>query len=72
MLCPFFIPPIESHFLNYAKGTVPFTFGTAPLTHRFPVLHYGPVPLINPATCDFRLWGEVEAEQVWTREELTR
>jgi hypothetical protein len=26
----FFIPPIESHFLNYAKGAAPMTFGTAP------------------------------------------
>jgi hypothetical protein len=25
-----FIPPIESHFLNYAKGAAPITFGTAP------------------------------------------
>jgi DMSO/TMAO reductase YedYZ molybdopterin-dependent catalytic subunit len=31
------------------------------LTQRFPVLHYGPVPPFNPATWDFRAWGEVEA-----------
>lgn len=30
------------------------------LTSTFPVLHYGPVPGFNPATWDFRLWGEVE------------
>ncbi len=30
------------------------------LTQRFPVLHYGPVPSFNPATWDFRAWGEVE------------
>jgi DMSO/TMAO reductase YedYZ molybdopterin-dependent catalytic subunit len=30
------------------------------LTNRFPVLHYGPVPPFNPATWDFRVWGEVE------------
>lgn len=30
------------------------------LTQRFPVLHYGPVPSFNPATWDFRVWGEVE------------
>ncbi len=29
-------------------------------TQRFPVLHYGPVPDFNPATWDFRAWGEVE------------
>ena len=30
------------------------------LTQRFPVLHYGPVPEFNPATWDFRIWGEVD------------
>lgn len=30
------------------------------LTRRFPVLHYGPVPVFNPATWFFRVWGEVE------------
>jgi len=30
------------------------------LTNKFPVLHYGPVPGFNPATWDFRVWGEVE------------
>ncbi len=29
------------------------------LTERFPVLHYGPVPRFNPASWDFRAWGEV-------------
>ncbi len=29
------------------------------LTQKFPVLHYGPVPRFNPATWDFRVWGEV-------------
>ena len=29
-------------------------------TQRFPVLHYGPVPGFNPATWDFRVWGEIE------------
>ncbi len=32
------------------------------LTQKFPVLHYGPVPGFNPATWDFRVWGEVEKE----------
>jgi DMSO/TMAO reductase YedYZ molybdopterin-dependent catalytic subunit len=30
------------------------------LTNKFPVLHYGPVPGFNPATWDFKIWGEVE------------
>ena len=29
-------------------------------TQRFPVLHYGPIPAFNPATWDFKVWGEVE------------
>jgi DMSO/TMAO reductase YedYZ molybdopterin-dependent catalytic subunit len=33
------------------------------LTLKFPVLHYGPVPAFHPATWDFRVWGEVEAER---------
>jgi len=36
------------------------------LTQKFPVLHYGPVPSFNPATWDFRIWGEVEEEKSWT------
>ncbi len=38
------------------------------LTQKFPVLHYGPVPGFNPATWDFRVWGEVEKEMRWTWE----
>jgi DMSO/TMAO reductase YedYZ molybdopterin-dependent catalytic subunit len=30
------------------------------LTQKFPVLHYGPVPPFDPATWDFRTWGEIE------------
>jgi DMSO/TMAO reductase YedYZ molybdopterin-dependent catalytic subunit len=40
------------------------------LTQKFPVLHYGPVPTFNPATWDFRIWGEVEEEKAWTWEEF--
>lgn len=29
------------------------------VTVKFPVLHYGPVPEFDPATWDFRIWGEV-------------
>jgi len=42
------------------------------LTVKFPVLHYGPVPPFNPATWDFRAWGEVEAEQRWTWAEFNQ
>ena len=40
------------------------------LTQKFPVLHYGPVPPFNPATWDFRIWGEVQAEKEWTWDEF--
>ena len=40
------------------------------LTKKFPVLHYGPVPHFNPATWDFRVWGEVEEEARWTWDEF--
>ena len=36
------------------------------LTDKFPVLHSGPIPPFNPATWDFRVWGEVETPRVWT------
>ena len=42
------------------------------LTLKFPVLHYGPVPSFDPATWDFRVWGEVEQEKSWTWEEFNR
>lgn len=42
------------------------------LTQKFPVLHYGPVPTFNPATWDFRVWGEVEQERRWTWDEFNR
>lgn len=40
------------------------------LTQKFPVLHYGPVPRFDPATWDFRVWGEVEQERRWTWDEF--
>ena len=40
------------------------------LTNKFPVLHYGPVPPFDPATWDFRAWGEVESERRWTWDEF--
>ncbi len=42
------------------------------LTLKFPVLHYGPVPSFNPATWDFRAWGEVEEEKRWTWDEFNQ
>lgn len=42
------------------------------LTVKFPVLHYGPVPMFNPATWDFRVWGEVEQEKRWNWEEFNQ
>jgi len=42
------------------------------LTQRFPVLHYGPVPTFNPATWDFRVWGEIEQAVVWTWDEFNQ
>lgn len=42
------------------------------LTVKFPVLHYGPVPPFNPATWDFRIWGEVEESRRWTWEEFNQ
>lgn len=40
------------------------------LTQKFPVLHYGPVPRFNPATWDFRIWGEVEVPLRWSWDEF--
>jgi DMSO/TMAO reductase YedYZ molybdopterin-dependent catalytic subunit len=42
------------------------------LTNKFPVLHYGPVPRFNPATWDFRIYGEVAEELRWTWDEFNR
>jgi DMSO/TMAO reductase YedYZ molybdopterin-dependent catalytic subunit len=42
------------------------------LTLKFPVLHYGPVPPFNPATWDFRVWGEVEKERKWSWNEFNQ
>lgn len=42
------------------------------LTQKFPVLHYGPVPSFNPATWDFRIWGEVLTESQWIWDEFNQ
>jgi DMSO/TMAO reductase YedYZ molybdopterin-dependent catalytic subunit len=50
-----------------AEGRVP---PGQSLTQKFPVLHYGPVPKIDPAEWTLRVFGEVEAEKRWTWEEF--
>jgi DMSO/TMAO reductase YedYZ molybdopterin-dependent catalytic subunit len=42
------------------------------LTEKFPVLHYGPVPRFDPATWDFRVWGEVEQDRRWPWDEFQK
>ena len=42
------------------------------LTQKFPVLHYGPVPSFNPATWDFRAWGDVQESKQWTWDEFNQ
>jgi DMSO/TMAO reductase YedYZ molybdopterin-dependent catalytic subunit len=42
------------------------------LTRKFPVLHYGPTPTFEPATWDFRVWGEVEEDISWTWHEFNQ
>jgi DMSO/TMAO reductase YedYZ molybdopterin-dependent catalytic subunit len=42
------------------------------LTQKFPVLHYGPVPDFNPATWNFKVWGEVEGTKQWTWAEFNQ
>jgi DMSO/TMAO reductase YedYZ molybdopterin-dependent catalytic subunit len=42
------------------------------LTQKFPVLHYGPVPKFNAAAWDFRIWGEVENDVVWSWDEFSQ
>jgi DMSO/TMAO reductase YedYZ molybdopterin-dependent catalytic subunit len=42
------------------------------LTQKFPVLHYGPVPVFNPSTWELRIWGQVEEERTWRWDEFYR
>jgi len=42
------------------------------LTIKFPVLHYGPVPDFDLDAWDFRVYGAVEEERVWSWEEFQR
>ena len=42
------------------------------LTVKFPVLHYGPVPVFKAATWNFSVWGEVEETRQWTWAEFNQ
>ncbi|MBN2469088.1 MAG: sulfite oxidase-like oxidoreductase [Anaerolineae bacterium] len=42
------------------------------LTRKFPVLHYGPVPIFDESSWTLRVFGEVAAERVWSWHEFTR
>jgi DMSO/TMAO reductase YedYZ molybdopterin-dependent catalytic subunit len=42
------------------------------LTQKFPVLHYGPVPRIDPATWTLSVYGEVEREMHWNWQEFQK
>lgn len=42
------------------------------LTNKFPVLHYGPVPIFNPLTWNFKVWGAVEEERTWNWQEFNQ
>ncbi len=40
------------------------------LNSGLPTLHHGPVPDFDPSTWDFRIWGAVEIEIVWTWDQI--
>jgi DMSO/TMAO reductase YedYZ molybdopterin-dependent catalytic subunit len=42
------------------------------LTQKFPVLHYGPTPKTDLKKWDFRVFGLVEEEKVWSWEEFNQ
>jgi DMSO/TMAO reductase YedYZ molybdopterin-dependent catalytic subunit len=43
------------------------------LTQKFPVLHYGSVPVYKDlSTWTFRIWGLVEAEKIWSWDEFNK
>jgi DMSO/TMAO reductase YedYZ molybdopterin-dependent catalytic subunit len=42
------------------------------LTEKFPVLHYGSIPVFDPDTWRFKIWGAVEEESSWTWEEFNK
>lgn len=42
------------------------------LTQKFPVLHYGQVPVFDPSAWNFRIWGEVETPLDLSWQEFTQ
>lgn len=42
------------------------------VTVKFPVLHYGPIPAFDPASWEFRIWGEVFEPKQWSWEEFNK
>jgi DMSO/TMAO reductase YedYZ molybdopterin-dependent catalytic subunit len=42
------------------------------VTVKFPVLHYGPIPLFNPETWQFRIWGEVMEPRQWSWQDFNQ
>ena len=42
------------------------------LTEKFPVLHYGPIPVFNESEWAFRIWGEVEEPVEFSFQEFMR
>jgi DMSO/TMAO reductase YedYZ molybdopterin-dependent catalytic subunit len=42
------------------------------VTVKFPVLHYGPIPPFNPATWQFRIWGEVMEPRQWSWQDFNQ
>ena len=41
-------------------------------TIKFPVLHYGPVPVVDLANWDFRIFGLVQEERRWNWDEFNK
>lgn len=56
-------PPIPE---DIARRTPPGQFAT----HRWPILHQGDVPLFDPDTWEFRVWGLVTKPAMWTWSEV--
>ena len=42
------------------------------LTQKFPILHYGSIPVFNSESWEFRIWGEVKEERSWTWKEFSQ
>ena len=42
------------------------------VTVKFPVLHYGPIPLFDPETWQFRIWGEIVEPRQWSWQDFNQ